>query len=90
MVGAVAMFAAVSCTQELKQDNQLPEGEVVVFEATVDGADTKAHLDGTVSKWDATDKITIFNETAAAFEFKTSADDLLHWCSSFNSDGLMI
>lgn len=75
MVGAVAMFAAVSCAQELKQDNQLPEGEVVVFEATVDGADTKAHLDGKVSKWDADDKITVFNETDG-FEFATSEADV--------------
>ena len=71
MVGAVAMFAAVSCAQELSQNDQLPEGEVVVFEATVDGADTKAVLDGKVSKWENGDKITIHNGTNG-YEFATT------------------
>ena len=83
MVGAVAMFAAVSCAQELKQDNQLPEGEVVVFEATVDGADTKAYLEvvgegeeqRTFSRWHNDDKITIHNGTTG-FEFATSEADV--------------
>ena len=74
MVGAVAMFAAVSCTQELKQDNQLPEGEVVVFEATVDGADTKAILDETVSKWSGEELITIL-DGVKPFTFYTNATE---------------
>ena len=60
MFAAVAAFAAASCAQEL--DNQLPEGEKVVFEASVDGADTKVTLDGKVSKWES-GKLTIWRET---------------------------
>lgn len=69
MFAAVAAFAAASCAQEL--DNQLPEGEKVVFEASVDGAETKAVLDGKVSKWEKGDKITIHNGTKG-YEFATT------------------
>lgn len=69
MFAAVAAFAAASCAQEL--DNQLPEGEKVVFEASVDGADTKVTLDGKVSKWESGDKITIHNGTKG-YEFSTT------------------
>lgn len=69
MFAAVATFAAASCAQEL--DNQLPEGEKVVFEASVDGADTKVTLDGKVSKWESGDKITIHNGTKG-YEFSTT------------------
>lgn len=69
MFAAVAAFAAASCAQEL--DNQVPEGEKVVFEASVDGADTKVTLDGKVSKWESGDKITIHNGTKG-YEFSTT------------------
>ena len=69
MFAAVATFAAASCTQEL--DNQVPAGETVTFEASVDGAETKAVLDGKVSKWEKGDKITIHNGTKG-FEFATT------------------
>lgn len=69
MFAAVAAFAAASCAQEL--DNaQLPAGETVTFEASVDGADTKVALDGKVSKWESGDKITIHNGTQG-YEFST-------------------
>lgn len=69
MFAAVAAFAAASCAQEL--DNQVPAGEKVVFEASVDGADTKVTLDGKVSKWESGDKITIHNGTKG-YEFSTT------------------
>ena len=69
MFAAVATFAAASCAQEL--DNQAPAGETVTFEASVDGAETKAVLDGKVSKWEKGDKITIHNGTKV-FEFATT------------------
>ena len=68
MFAAVATFAAASCAQEL--DNQVPAGETVTFEASVDGAETKAVLDGKVSKWEKGDKITIHNGTKG-YEFTT-------------------
>ena len=70
MFAAVAMFAAASCAQELSQDKKLPEGEAVVFEASVDGVDTKITLDKTVSKWDNGDKITIHNGKSG-YDFTT-------------------
>ena len=69
MFAAVAAFAAASCAQEL--DNQAPAGETVTFEASVDGAETKAVLDGKVSKWEKGDKITIHNGTKG-YEFATT------------------
>ena len=70
MVAAVALFAAVSCNKELPTE-QLPAGEAVKFEASVDGADTKVVLDGKVSKWENGDKITIHNGTKG-YEFSTT------------------
>lgn len=61
-IAAVAMVAAVSCNKEIQQEN-LPVGEVVTFEASVDGAETRVALDGKVSKWEKGDKITIHNGT---------------------------
>lgn len=61
MIAAVAI-AAVACNKELPQ-GQLPAGEEVTFEASVDGIDTKVALDGKVSKWESGDKITIHNGT---------------------------
>ena len=69
MFAAVAAFAAASCAQEL-ENPQLPAGETVTFEASVDGAETKAVLDKTVSKWEKGDKITIHNGTKG-YEFTT-------------------
>ena len=69
MFAAVAAFAAASCAQEL-ENPQLPAGETVTFEASVDGAETKAVLDGNVSKWEKGDKITIHNGTKG-YEFTT-------------------
>ena len=70
MFAAVAAFAAASCAQEL-ENAQLPAGETVTFEASVDGAETKAVLDGKVSKWEKGDKITIHNGTKG-YEFATT------------------
>ena len=70
MVAAVALFAAVSCNKELPTE-QLPAGEAVKFEASVDGADTKVVLDGKTSKWENGDKITIHNGTKG-YEFSTT------------------
>lgn len=64
MFAAVAAFAAASCAQEL--DNQLPEGEAVVYTASVDGADTKAALDGMSTNWENGDAILLYDGTAAA------------------------
>lgn len=69
MIAAVAI-AAVACNKELPQE-QIPVGEVVTFEASVDGADTKVSLDGKVSKWESGDKITIHNGTTG-YEFSTT------------------
>ena len=70
MVAAVALFAAVSCNDQLSQDIT-PAGGTVTFEASVDGADTKVSLDGKVSKWESGDKITIHNGTKG-YEFSTT------------------
>jgi hypothetical protein len=67
MVAAVAMIAAVSCNKEFSNDN-LFGGDVITFRASVDGADTKAVLNGTKSSWEANDKITIHNGEEG-FEF---------------------
>lgn len=64
MFAAVAAFAAASCAQEL--DNQLPEGEAAVYTASVDGADTKAALDGMSTNWENGDAILLYDGTAAA------------------------
>ena len=69
VIAAVAAVAAVSCNKELAQE-QVPAGEVVTFEATTDGAESKAVLDGKVAKWENGDAITIHNGTNG-FEFKT-------------------
>lgn len=64
MFAAVAAFAAASCAQEL--DNQVLEGEAVVYTASVDGADTKAALDGMSTNWENGDTILLYDGTAAA------------------------
>ena len=69
-IAAVAMVAAVSCNKEIQQEN-LPVGEVVTFEASVDGAETRVALDGKVSKWEKGDKITIHNGTTG-YMFSTT------------------
>ena len=69
-IAAVAMVAAVSCNKEILQEN-LPVGEVVTFEASVDGAETRVALDGKVSKWEKGDKITIHNGTTG-YMFSTT------------------
>ena len=69
MIAAVAL-AAVACNKETAPE-QLPAGEVVTFEASTDGADTKVVLDGKISKWENGDKITIHNGTKG-YEFSTT------------------
>lgn len=64
MFAAVAAFAAASCAQEL--DNQVPAGEAKVYTASVDGADTKAALDGMSTNWENGDAILLYDGTAAA------------------------
>lgn len=74
MVAAVALFAAASCNKELPQDNLPTVGETVVYTASTDGADTKAVLDGTVSKWCGEELITLHDGTNA-FTFYANAGD---------------
>lgn len=69
-IAAVAMVAAVSCNKEIQQEN-IPVGKVVTFEASVDGAETRVALDGKVSKWEKGDKITIHNGTTG-YMFSTT------------------
>ena len=64
MFAAVAAFAAASCAQEL--DNQVPAGETKVYTASVDGAETKAVLDGRSTNWENNDAILIYDGAAAA------------------------
>lgn len=64
MFAAVAAFAAASCAQEL--DNQVPAGETKVYTASVDGAETKAVLDGRSTNWENNDAILIYDGVAAA------------------------
>ena len=64
MFAAVAAFAAASCAQEL--DNQVPAGETKVYTAAVDGAETKAALDGRSTNWENNDVILLYDGTAAA------------------------
>lgn len=59
-IAAVALLAAVACNKELPSE-QVPAGDVVTFEASVDGADTRATLNGKMSNWENGDKITIHN-----------------------------
>lgn len=75
MVAAVALFAAVSCNKELPQEENLPTvGETVVYTASTDAADTKAVLDGTVSKWCGEELITLHDGTNA-FTFYANAGE---------------
>lgn len=74
MVAAVALFAAASCNKELPQENLPAVGETVVYTASTDGADTKAVLDGTVSKWCGEELITLHDGTNA-FTFYANAGD---------------
>ena len=74
MVAAVAMFAAASCTQELENNAPEAKGETVVYTASTDGADTKAVLDGTVSKWCGEELITLHDGTNA-FTFYANAGE---------------
>lgn len=74
MVAAVALFAAASCNKELPQENLPAVGETVVYTASTDGADTKAVLDGTVSKWCGEELITLHDGTNA-FTFYANAGE---------------
>lgn len=73
MLAAVAAAVSVSCTEEFKEMEQRPSGEIVTFTASVDGADTKTVLEGRKSMWENGDAITIHNGTKG-FEF-TTADE---------------
>lgn len=64
MFAAVATFAAASCAQEL--DNQVPAGETKVYTAAVDGAETKAALDGRSTNWENNDAILLYDGATAA------------------------
>ena len=74
MVAAVAIFAAASCNKELPQENLPAVGETVVYTASTDAADTKAVLDGTVSKWCGEELITLHDGTNA-FTFYANAGE---------------
>ena len=65
MFAAVAAFAAASCAQEL-ENAQLPAGETKVYTAIVDGAETKAALDGKSTNWESNDAILIYDGSAVA------------------------
>ena len=64
MFAAVAAFAAASCAQEL--DNQVPAGETKVYTASVDGAETKAALDGRSTNWENNDAILLYDGATVA------------------------
>ena len=74
MVAAVALIAAASCNKELPQENLPAVGETVVYTASTDGTDTKAVLDGTVSKWCGEELITLHDGTNA-FTFYANAGE---------------
>ena len=84
MIAAVAI-AAVACNKELPQE-QLPAGETVTFEASVDGADTKAVLneDTKKSEWVAGDAITVHDGTKG---WKFVADKAGQHADFSNSEG---
>ena len=71
MVAAVALMALVSCNKEVTpSEENAPVGEIVTFEASVDGADTKVALNGKISNWENGDKITVHNGDNG-YEFST-------------------
>ena len=75
MVAAVALMALVSCNKEVTPSEEIaPVGETVTFEASVDGADTKAVLDGTLSKWSGEELITIL-DGSNNYTFYTNATE---------------
>ena len=72
MVAAVALMALVSCNKEVTpSEENAPVGEIVTFEASVDGADTKVALNGKISNWENGDKITVHNGDNG-YEFSTT------------------
>ena len=56
---AVTMLAAVSCNDKLQND--VPQGELMSFSASVDGAYTKTVIDGMKSYWDGTEGIRVLD-----------------------------
>lgn len=74
IIAATAVAAAASCTQELENKVQEQTGETVVFTAVTDGTETKAVLDGTVSKWRGEELITLHDGTNA-FTFYGNAGE---------------
>lgn len=64
---AVTMLAAVSCNDKLQND--VPQGELMSFSASVDGAYTKTVIDGMKSYWDGTEGIRVLDgATSKVFE----------------------
>ena len=65
MVAAVALFAAVSCNDQLSQDTT-PAGGTKVYSVVADGNETKAALDGKATNWEKGDAILIYDGASAA------------------------
>ena len=74
IIAATAVAAAASCTQELENKVQEQTGETVVFTAVTDGTETKAVLDGTVSKWRG-EELIILHDGTNAFTFYGNAGE---------------
>ncbi len=74
MVAAIAMFVAASCAQELENVGPETQGETVIYTASTD-VDTKAVLDGVVSKWCGDELITLHDGTNA-FTFYANAGEI--------------
>lgn len=72
---ALTVFSAASCCKEYVEETPQVAGETVVFTASLDGADTKAVLNGNKTEWVAGDKVTIHNGTKG-FEFTAASAGL--------------
>ena len=87
MVAAVALMALVSCNKEVTpSEENAPVGEIVTFEASVDGADTKTVLEGKVSKWSGEEWIQVVGSKAYWFgseKMETPSDRAIF---SYNGD----
>ena len=75
LFATLAVFSAASCNKEYVEQDPEVAGETVVFTASLDGADTKAALNGNKTEWVAGDKVTIHNGTKG-FEFTAASAGL--------------
>lgn len=85
MLAAVAIFSAVSCNKELSQD-LMPSGNIVTFEATVDGAESKTVLNGAKSMWSGQEWIQVVGTKAYWFGTENIATPSEKAIFSYNGD----